>query len=241
MTLAIAHEEQGVVAVLDLVRELRPRFNPDDVVRDFAGVLATYGLAVVHGDAYAQEWVQAPFRQQGLRYEVSPRPAAALYAMLLPAVNARRVELLDHPRLLAQLAGLERRAGPSGRDTIVHPRGGHDDVANAVAGALVVAAPGRAPLIILDGSGGDLSEPGVSPDDFAFDAETLARAGGVWFPGDPWPTAEPEEPGLGRLSRHQRPPTLGDPARPAPRQDGGDDDDDPDAPPPRAKPPLEIL
>jgi hypothetical protein len=49
-----------------------------------------------------------------------------LYRELLPAVNAGKVELLDHPRLMAQMVGLERRTG----------RG--DDLANAAAGALTL-------------------------------------------------------------------------------------------------------
>ena len=35
-----------------------------------------------------------------------------------------------------------RRTSPSGKDTVDHGRVGHDDVANAVAGALVLAAMG---------------------------------------------------------------------------------------------------
>jgi hypothetical protein len=34
-----------------------------------------------------------------------------------------------------QIVGLERRTSAVGRDTISHPERGHDDVANAVAGA----------------------------------------------------------------------------------------------------------
>ena len=60
--------------------------------------------------------------------------------MALPLINSGRVELLDHPRLVAQLCGLERRTAWGGRDSIDHGPGGHDDVANAVAGALVAVA-----------------------------------------------------------------------------------------------------
>jgi hypothetical protein len=49
-------------------------------------------------------------------------------------INSVRVELLDHPRLIAQLAGLERRTARGGKDSIDHAPGGHDDIANAVAG-----------------------------------------------------------------------------------------------------------
>ena len=52
-------------------------------------------------------------------------------------INSGRVDLLEHPRLVAQLSRLERRTGRGGRDSIDHAPGDHDDLANAVAGALV--------------------------------------------------------------------------------------------------------
>jgi hypothetical protein len=55
-------------------------------------------------------------------------------------VNTGVVELLDHPPMLKhQLLALQRRARRGGLDDIDHPRGGHDDVANVAAGALVHA------------------------------------------------------------------------------------------------------
>ena len=57
-----------------------------------------------------------------------------MYREFLPAVNARRVELLDLPKLVAQLVGLERRVGRGGRDSIDHAPGAHDDVANSGGG-----------------------------------------------------------------------------------------------------------
>ena len=43
-------------------------------------------------------------------------------------------------RLISQLVSLERRVARSGKDSVDHPRGGHDDVINAAALALVGAA-----------------------------------------------------------------------------------------------------
>jgi hypothetical protein len=40
-----------------------------------------------------------------------------------------------HDLLIAQIVGLERRVSRAGRDSIDHTPGGHDDIANAVAGA----------------------------------------------------------------------------------------------------------
>jgi hypothetical protein len=136
MTLAISHQE-GDQVVLDCIRERRPPFSPEDVVQEFAEVLRTYRVRKVVGDRYAGEWPRERFRAAGIEYEPSASPKSDLYRELLPAVNAGRVELLDSPRLVAQLVGLERRTARGGRDSIDHAPGAHDDLANAVAGALV--------------------------------------------------------------------------------------------------------
>jgi hypothetical protein len=58
---------------------------------------------------------------------------------LVPLINSKAVRLLDHDRMTMRFVSLERTARPGGRDRIDHPRGCHDDVANAAAGALVLA------------------------------------------------------------------------------------------------------
>jgi hypothetical protein len=44
--------------------------------------------------------------------------------------------------MIQQFVALERRTSRSGKDTVDHGVGGHDDVANAVAGAIWLAADG---------------------------------------------------------------------------------------------------
>ena len=139
MTLAIAHM-QGTRAILDLIRERRAPFSPDDVVKEFSDTLKAYGIGGVHGDRFAAEWPRERFRVHEIEYRVSDKVKSDLYRDLLPLLNSNRVEVLDHPRLLAQLCGLERRTARGGRDSIDHVPGGHDDVANAAAGAIVTAA-----------------------------------------------------------------------------------------------------
>ncbi len=137
-TLAIAHAEPDGRRVLDCVREARPPFNPDVVVREFAAVLRLYRVLSVMGDRYAGVWVRERWAAADIAYRVAEHSKSELYAMLLPLLNSGRVELLDHRRLLAQLASLERRTTRgSGRDSIDHPPRSHDDVANAAAGALL--------------------------------------------------------------------------------------------------------
>jgi hypothetical protein len=83
------------------------------------------------GDRYGGEYPREAFRRLGIDYQVCDLTRSDLYLELLPLVNSGAVELLDHSRLVGQLAGLERRTGRSGRDSIDHRRGAHDDVGNA--------------------------------------------------------------------------------------------------------------
>lgn len=136
MTLAIAHKE-GETVVLDAVRERKPPFSPEAVVAEFAKTIKAYGLSSVTGDRYAGEWPREQFRKQGVHYKLAEQTRSDLYRDLLPALNSGTLDLLDHRPLVSQLVGLERRVARGGKESIDHAPGGHDDVANAVAGAVV--------------------------------------------------------------------------------------------------------
>jgi hypothetical protein len=146
--LAISHREKSGIVVLDAVREVRPPFSPEGVVGDFAGLMKQYGILRVRGDRYAGEWPREQFRKLGIQYDLSEQSASDLYRDLLPRLNSGQVELLDLPRLTKQLCDLERRTARGGRDSISHPPGQHDDIANAVAGALIMAGTVRPPMSI---------------------------------------------------------------------------------------------
>jgi hypothetical protein len=139
MTVAIAHREASGVTVVDCLRERRAPFSPDAVVTEFAALLKSYNIVSVRGDRYGGAWPAERFLAHGISYEPSEKPKSDLYKELLPLLNSGRVELLDDQRLINQLAGLERRTARGGRDSIDHGPGSHDDVANACAGALVLA------------------------------------------------------------------------------------------------------
>lgn len=141
MTLSIAHNENGK-GVVDLIRERKPPFNPEDVVDEFAGVLKQYGITSVIGDRYGGEWPRERFQRKDIYYEVADLVKSDIYRELLPLLNSGQVELLDNERCNQQLVELERRKGSKGRDIIDHPPRSHDDVINAVAGALVSVTAG---------------------------------------------------------------------------------------------------
>lgn len=150
MTLAIAHLE-GERCVLDLAIERKPPMSPEAVVDDFCEVLRSYRVSRVTGDRWGGEFVREPFRKRGIDYELAEKVRSDLYRDLLPVLNSGQADLLDLPVLINQLVSLERRVARSGRESIDHPPNGHDDVANAVAGAisLVKQPAGAAQMVLL--------------------------------------------------------------------------------------------
>jgi hypothetical protein len=177
-TLGIAHLE-GNMAILDLVREAKPPFSPSDVVGEFAETLRQYGLHRVIGDRYSGEFVRELFSERGVSYEVSERSKSEIYVDLLPLLNSRRIELIDHPKLIGQLCALERRTvRGSGRDVIDHPPGAsaHDDLINAAAGALVGVGCGNDAVATFIRFGEALADPPV----IRTDLDPATRAALIW-------------------------------------------------------------
>lgn len=139
MTLAIAHKHEARV-ILDLACEWKAPFSPPEVVEDMVAILRRYRLTTLRGDRYSAEWVKSAFRQHSITYVTSDKTRSEIYLDFLPQVTSYSAVLLENPRLIGQLAQLERRTGQSGRDSVDHMRGASDDLANAAAGALVYAA-----------------------------------------------------------------------------------------------------
>ena len=134
--LCIAHLEPArETIVIDVLREIRSPHSPEAACSEFAKILQSYHLSDCIGDRYAASWPVEQFSRYGVLYRPEAEAKSTLYASLLASINSRRVDLLDNQRLVTQLVGLERRTGRT-RDQIDHAPGQHDDVANAVAGAV---------------------------------------------------------------------------------------------------------
>jgi hypothetical protein len=138
MTLAIGHRDKEIT-IVDVLREIRAPFDPESATEEFTKLLRSYSISRVIGDRYAGEWVRQSFQKRGIYYVPSEAPKSALYVDLLPKLNSRTIRLVDNPRLVNQIAALERRTSRGGKDSIDHPPQGHDDLANVVAGVASVA------------------------------------------------------------------------------------------------------
>lgn len=139
MTLAIGHRE-GERLVLDVLRGVAAPFSPEVVVKEFAAVLRQYRLYDVTGDRYSGAWCAEAFQKRGIHYRYSDLSKSELYLESLASFSTGCVDLLDHKILKAELLQLERRTSRSGRDSVDHGPGNHDDFANATAGCLALLA-----------------------------------------------------------------------------------------------------
>jgi hypothetical protein len=140
-TLAIGHSE-GDKLVLDVLKSVKPPFNPHKVVKDYSDFLKRYGLTKVKGDRYSAQWVVSAFQSNGIRYVYSDLNKSQIYLEFEPLLAQGRCELLDNKALFNELRGLERRTGRTGKDRVDHGPRGNDDSANATAGVLVELAAG---------------------------------------------------------------------------------------------------
>jgi hypothetical protein len=135
MTLAIGHiDHVKQTVVIDAIREARPPFSPEAITGEFSSLLKSYSVFKVLGDRFGGSYPSEQFGRFAVTYDQAAKPKSELYGDLLPMINSCRIQLLDHPRLISQLCGLERRTARGGRDSIDHSPGGHDDCANCVAG-----------------------------------------------------------------------------------------------------------
>ncbi|WP_204353772.1 hypothetical protein [Salinisphaera orenii] len=139
-TLAIGHDDGGKT-VTDLL--LARTGKPQDIVADYADVLKQYRVYDVTADRYAGSWPADEFKRHGIHLEHSTKVRSDLYRDALAVINSGRCELPPDTRMVAQFTSLERRTSRSGKDTIDHPSGGHDDRANVVAGLLANARQTR--------------------------------------------------------------------------------------------------
>lgn len=132
-TLAIGHKHEKKI-IIDLLRRYRPPCNPHEVIKLMVERVRRYNVRRVFGDNYSAEFVAGGFKAQGILYKKSPLPKSQLYLELLGRLCSGQIELVDDETLVSQLASLERRTRSGGKDIVDHPQGGHDDLANAVAG-----------------------------------------------------------------------------------------------------------
>jgi hypothetical protein len=141
-TIAIGHKDNAGRFICDVIRGKEPPFDPNVVTREHAALAKEYRCAKIIGDSYSADWIVSAFRESGATYVPSEKSRSDLYLEGLPTFSRGLVSLPEHRRLGRELRLLERHVSRAGRDRVDHGRGGSDDYANSVFGALNLAMAG---------------------------------------------------------------------------------------------------
>jgi hypothetical protein len=116
------------------------RGDPEVTTKEYADLFRSYRITKVTGDNFAKEWVAGAWRKLGFEYVQSKKPKSDIFLEVIPLWLRGVVRIPNLPTLVRELRLLERQTHRSGRDTVNHPRGEHDDYANVVCGALWLLA-----------------------------------------------------------------------------------------------------
>jgi hypothetical protein len=135
-TLAIGHRESNGINVVDVVRSARGQFDPYAITEEFAKLCRQYRCTGVTGDFYGAGWTSNAWEKTGVTYTRSDLNKSQIYLECLPLFARGEVNLPNHAVLLRELQLLQQYRHKSGRDTVDHPRNGHDDHANVVCGVI---------------------------------------------------------------------------------------------------------
>jgi hypothetical protein len=120
------------------------------VVKEIASLLAGYGIRTVYGDRYGGRWPRQAFEDAGLVYRIATevkgpdgkalyQDKSDFYREVEPLFSQGRLELLDHERQTREFKILESRPRAGGKVVVDHPPRSHDDHANSLAIAAVLA------------------------------------------------------------------------------------------------------
>jgi len=144
---AIGHIENGRI-IVDALYERRAPFVPSEVFRELADFARPYRITRVVIDKFAAGMVGDGLKGVGLLGEVRERSTSDTYLLAVPSFTEGSVRLPDDRRLRNQFVQLQRRLGASGKATVTHPVGSHDDLAAATCNLIVALATDARPSVI---------------------------------------------------------------------------------------------
>jgi Phage Terminase len=185
-TVAVVHyvEDEGEQRryVADAVRGCHG--DPQVATAEFVELAKQYHCSTIVGDNYGADWAANAFREAGCEYRRSKLVRSELYLEGLPLFTRGLVNIADHPQLVRELRLLERRTARSGRDSVDHGVGGSDDHANALFGALHLAASAAArpevPIVMPFFYSQPRNFPGSSLGDGSGDWQSWLTRPGFW-------------------------------------------------------------
>jgi len=152
---------EGEKIIIDVIRSRAPKFNPEDVTREYCDLLKSYGIGQVVGDKFSGDFASNCFAKFGISYVRAEKTKSECYLEAEGIFNTARVGLPNRETTISQLKALVRKVRSGGRDSVdTDSAQGHEDEANVVAGLIAgISNPaGGCGFISLDGGDPDDDE-----------------------------------------------------------------------------------
>jgi hypothetical protein len=133
--ICLGHLEDSRI-VIDVVRSRAPKFNPEDVTREYSDLLKKYRISTVRGDKFSGDFALHAFAKNDITYERAEKPKSALYLEAEGSFNIGSVSLPSRAVLVEQLKSLVRKVHAGGRDSVDTDSGQPEDESNVVVGLI---------------------------------------------------------------------------------------------------------
>lgn len=153
---AIVHKMPDDRVIVDYVRTWTPSKTKEmplliePILLQIRDALERYGTNQITGDQFYSDALRQQFLKMQIicsKFEFTTASRSGLFTNLRDLLTERKLELLDDPKLIAQLRNLRQEQRPSGY-VDVRPVGGKDDSAVVVALAVKIALNEVRPLSI---------------------------------------------------------------------------------------------
>src|SRR5262249_11060586 len=138
-TLSVVHvegEDEKARVVQDVGKAWQSSRNAtvdlEGTVRAAAEILRRYRCAEVVSDRYSAGWAKQAWERAGIKVVAPEADRSGTYMAAEPLFAQGLISILDDEVQVRELRNLEKRPRPGGKVSVDHPRGLHDDRANAL-------------------------------------------------------------------------------------------------------------
>jgi hypothetical protein len=144
---AVGHVEDGQIIIDCLYHRASP-FQPSEMLAELGELAKRYRVTRVRIDKYGEPLITDGLDKVGLLSEVWEKNQSDVYLQSVQHFANGSVRLTDDRQLVFQLTSLQRRTAASGKSSVTHPVGQHDDLAAAVCSLVAMLGERARPTLI---------------------------------------------------------------------------------------------
>lgn len=135
--IAIGHKTKEGRIIIDVVRSRAPKFNPDEITKEYVKLCLQYQIYLVIGDKFSGDWSSNAWSKHSngaIVYQKSERTKSELYLDCEGLFNTQSIEIPDKEPAISELRDLIRKSRSGSKDAVDSYSGQPEDEANVICG-----------------------------------------------------------------------------------------------------------